>query len=287
MTSRRMRAPSARDRPTSPAPCTRGAWSTSARNARAPARTRPRKPRDVVGITQRLREPDAHSPLDLLAEVGPPELPRLRGREPWSAERLDDFVREVPLIARKARRSLPAELRSDALVDAPRLRAVQLVRAPMQVSYLLEQRLKWFVVHQPAPQGHGGRSQCWEEPPRNGSARRSAGTFTQPNEARRLCSIRPAPICRRNLHSSAWWDRSLRWAAAGSRWRTTHRSTTSCSPARPRLVRGSASFRPPPATPTAGSPRSTRRSRSGIASRAACGSSARPSARSTISHRRT
>ena len=60
MTSRRMRAPSARDRPTFPAPCTMGAWSTSARNARAQARMRPRKPPDVVGITQRLREPDAH-----------------------------------------------------------------------------------------------------------------------------------------------------------------------------------------------------------------------------------
>ena len=50
MTSRRMRAPSARDRPTSPAPCTRDAWSTSARSARAQARTRPRKLRDVVGL---------------------------------------------------------------------------------------------------------------------------------------------------------------------------------------------------------------------------------------------
>ena len=41
-------------------------------------------------------------------------------------------------------------------------------------------------------------------------------------------------------------------------------------------VRGSASFRPPRATPTAGSPRSTRRSRVGTASRAASGSSAHP-----------
>ncbi len=47
-TSRRMRALDARDRPTFPAPCTRGAWWTSARSARARARTQPRRLRDVA-----------------------------------------------------------------------------------------------------------------------------------------------------------------------------------------------------------------------------------------------
>jgi hypothetical protein len=46
-TSRRMRVPSVRDRPTSQAPCTRSAWWTSARSATAPARTQQRRRRDV------------------------------------------------------------------------------------------------------------------------------------------------------------------------------------------------------------------------------------------------
>ncbi len=103
--------------------------------------------RRTAGIPKQLDESLAHAPLELFAEVGPPEFPRLRGREPWLCKRLDDFVREVPLIARKARRSVPVELRSDALVDTSGLRAVQLIRAPMQVPYLFEQGLKWLVIH--------------------------------------------------------------------------------------------------------------------------------------------
>ena len=84
-------------------------------------------------------------------------MPGLRGGEPWCVERLDDGVREVPLIARKARRRLPAELRSDAVVNAPRFRPVQLVRAPVQVLHLLKQRLEWLAVHkQPCEVTAGG-----------------------------------------------------------------------------------------------------------------------------------
>ena len=163
--------------------------------------------------------------------------------------------------------------------------------------YLLKQRLKWLAVHKQLCEVTAGgltvgRNLQGMGPPaavraplHNRTKRADSVLSNQPVANTRTSSA--GATFAANLHSSAWWDRSLRWAAAGSRWKTTHRSTTSYSPARLRHVRGSASFRHPPATPTVGSPRSTRRSRNGTASRAACGSSARPSARSTISQRRT
>jgi len=51
-TSQRMRAPSARDRPTSRARWARSAWWMSARSARAQARTQRRKLRDAAGLVQ-------------------------------------------------------------------------------------------------------------------------------------------------------------------------------------------------------------------------------------------
>ena len=103
----------------------------------------------------------------------------------------------------------------------------------MQVSYLLDQRLKWLVVHN------------WHREATAGglSVGRNLQGMGPPAAVR--APLHNRAECAGNLDSSAWWDRSLRWAAAGSWRRTTHRSTTSCSPARLRLVRRSASFRPP------------------------------------------
>ena len=81
----------------------------------------------------------------LLAEVRTPELPRLRGRGPCIAERLHDLVGEIPLRGRKTRRIVPAQSSADVVMH-PRLRASDLVGAPMQLPYLLEQRLKQLVV---------------------------------------------------------------------------------------------------------------------------------------------
>lgn len=95
----------------------------------------------------------------LLAEVRAPESARLRGGKPRRAQSADDFVREVPLVGGKTRRCVPAQSRSNVVVDALPLRAVQLVCAPMQVPDLLEQRLKWIVVqYQPHEATAGGLS---------------------------------------------------------------------------------------------------------------------------------
>ena len=105
---------------------------------------------------------DAIAPVSgsaLLAEVRAPEPARLRGGEPWRAQSVDDFVREVPLFSGKTRRCVPAQSRSNVVVDSLRLRAVQLVRAAMEVPDLLNQRLKWVVVHyQPHEATAGGLS---------------------------------------------------------------------------------------------------------------------------------
>jgi len=106
----------------------------------------------VAGLCASKRSPRAGrrrlvSGSALLAEVRAPEPARLRGGEPWRAQSVDDFVREVPLVGGKTRRCVPAQSRSNVVVDSLRLRAVQLVGAPMQVPDLLNQRLKWIVVH--------------------------------------------------------------------------------------------------------------------------------------------
>lgn len=81
----------------------------------------------------------------LLSEVRAPELPRLRGRQPWGVECLHDLVGEVPLIGRKTRRIVPAQSSSDVGMH-PCLRASELVGAPMQLPHLLEQRLEPLVI---------------------------------------------------------------------------------------------------------------------------------------------
>jgi hypothetical protein len=78
-------------------------------------------------------------------EEGPIELSRLRGRQARVREHIDHFVGEVPLVARKRRRTVPAQSSSDVLMHGC-LRASDLVCAPMQLLYLLEQRLEHLVV---------------------------------------------------------------------------------------------------------------------------------------------
>ena len=72
----------------------------------------------------------------LPAEAGSPALPGLRGRGPCIVERLHDFVGEIPLRGRKARLIVPAQPSADVVMH-PRLRARDLVGAPMQLPYLL------------------------------------------------------------------------------------------------------------------------------------------------------
>ena len=81
----------------------------------------------------------------LLAEVRPPELPGLRGRGPCIAERFHDLVGEAPLSGRQTRRIVPAQSSADVVMH-PRLRASDLVGAPVQLPYLLEQRLEHLVI---------------------------------------------------------------------------------------------------------------------------------------------
>jgi hypothetical protein len=81
----------------------------------------------------------------LAAEVRAPELPRLHGRKPWCSERLHDLIGDLPLLGRKARRVVPAQSSSDVLMH-PGSRASDLVGAPIQLPYLLEQRLKHVVI---------------------------------------------------------------------------------------------------------------------------------------------
>ena len=83
--------------------------------------------------------------MNLLAEVRAPESPGLRGRESWRVERLHDLIGKLPLVGRKARRIVPAQSSSDVVVN-PRLRASELVGAPMQLPNLLEQRLEHLVI---------------------------------------------------------------------------------------------------------------------------------------------
>jgi hypothetical protein len=84
--------------------------------------------------------------MTLLAEVRPVELQRLRGRESRRVECLHDLIGELPLIVRKHRRRAPHQTGANVLVD-PRLRSCDLVRAPMQVPHLFEQRLEQLLVH--------------------------------------------------------------------------------------------------------------------------------------------
>ena len=148
------------------------------------------------------------SPSFLLSEVRAPELPRLSRREPWCVKRAHHLVGEFPLSERKTRRIVPAQSSSYVVVD-PRLRTSELVSAPMQLAHLVEQCLEHVVIDRqeeatllaferrprPAPRGrHGGRSFLWEEPPEDGSARRSTGTLTHTSRLRRpaLRSVRRA-----------------------------------------------------------------------------------------------
>ena len=71
----------------------------------------------------------------LPAEAGSPALPGLRGRGPCIAERLHDFVGEIPLRGRKARLIVPAQPSADGHASSSRAR--DLVGAPMQLPYLL------------------------------------------------------------------------------------------------------------------------------------------------------
>ena len=83
--------------------------------------------------------------LGLFAEVRTPELLRLHRREPWCLQRLDHPVSDIPPIARKARRIGPAQPSADVVVH-PRLRTRNLLCAPPQVPYLLEQRPEQLVI---------------------------------------------------------------------------------------------------------------------------------------------
>jgi len=138
----------------------------------------------------------------LLAEVRAPELLRLHRREPWCGERLHDLVGQLPLIGRKARRVVPAQTSSDVVMHL-RPRASDLVGAPIQLPYLLEQRLEHVVIDRqqtatlPAAERNpdqpaevdtaGGR--FFGRPPEDGSARRSTSTLTHSSQVRRP----PAP----------------------------------------------------------------------------------------------
>jgi hypothetical protein len=83
--------------------------------------------------------------LGLLAEVRTPELLRLHRREPWCRERLDNLIRDIPLGAGKTRRIGPTQPSADVVMH-PRLRTRNLLGAPPQIPYLLEQRLEQLVI---------------------------------------------------------------------------------------------------------------------------------------------
>ena len=80
-----------------------------------------------------------------LAEVHTPELLRLHRRQPGCGEHLDNLICDVPLVAGKARRIAPAQSSADVVMH-PRLRVCDLVSAPIQFPYLLEQRLEHLVI---------------------------------------------------------------------------------------------------------------------------------------------
>ena len=91
---------------------------------------------------QSAAERDGHV---LLTEVRAPELPRLHRREPWCRQRLDHLVSDIPLMAGKARRIGPAQPSADVVMH-PRLRTRNLLCAPPQIPYLLEQRPEQLVI---------------------------------------------------------------------------------------------------------------------------------------------
>jgi hypothetical protein len=99
---------------------------------------------DHASVSERLCDAKERESV-LPSEVRAPELPRLCGRGPWIAERLHDLVGEIPLSGRKTGRILPAQSSADVVMH-PRLRASDLVGAPMQLPYLLEQRLEHVVI---------------------------------------------------------------------------------------------------------------------------------------------
>ncbi len=99
---------------------------------------------DHASVSERLCDAKERESV-LPSEVRAPELPRLCGRGPWIAERLHDLVGEIPLSGRKTGRILPAQSSPDVVMH-PRLRASDLVGAPMQLPYLLEQRLEHVVI---------------------------------------------------------------------------------------------------------------------------------------------
>ena len=80
-------------------------------------------------------------------EEGSIELSRLRGRQSWLREQVDDLIGQVPLPGRKGRRVsiVPAQPRTDMGVE-PHFLARDLVGEPVQVSHLLEQGLELHVV---------------------------------------------------------------------------------------------------------------------------------------------
>jgi hypothetical protein len=81
----------------------------------------------------------------LAAEVNPIELLRLPGRESWCVERLNDLIRELPLLRRKHRRiAVPVQAGANVRVDSRALTR-DLIRESMQVTDLLEQRLKFLI----------------------------------------------------------------------------------------------------------------------------------------------
>ena len=81
----------------------------------------------------------------LPSEVLAPQSLRLRGGKPWLAEQVDDLVGQCTLLGRDARRIVPAQASSDVIMN-PGIRARDLVGAPMQLPYLLEQRLEDLVI---------------------------------------------------------------------------------------------------------------------------------------------
>ena len=146
-----------------------------------------------------------HTRHSLLVEVRPPKPPRLSGGEPGCAEHLDDFVCEVPLIVGKARWCVPGQSGTDVLVCSEELRAVELVRAPMQVTYLLDQRLKWLIFHHVSREATAGGLSIGRNLGRAGPARQSEHPYTSPHPlAERRTSGR-----RRRRRSRRLVDRSL------------------------------------------------------------------------------
>jgi hypothetical protein len=105
-----------------------------------------------------LDEPLAHPPLvrrpeGLAAEERLFKLLRLRRRQSWLRKYLHDLICERPLFCWKYRRiAVPAQTSANVLVD-PRFLARDLIRVSMQVSHLLEQRLKLFVGDRHDPPG--------------------------------------------------------------------------------------------------------------------------------------